>query len=117
MRDIKLTAWEEMVADTLAQGHTRTVTARHLGTSEGSIQSAVASIRAKTGGKNLVHALLILSERGLIERVDTMREIPSLHPNAGRVAQALHVKLVSELNWREFIELRSAYETAIARGW
>lgn len=117
----ELNDWDLRVARTLAEGNTRIEAANLLTTmdkkvTEPMVQAVIKKISRVVGGRNTVQSLLILQARGVLSP-PTDTDVPPLHPEAGAAARALHVSLVSCLNWREFRELRAAYEQAVRWGW
>jgi DNA-binding CsgD family transcriptional regulator len=109
------TPWELRVASTIAQGYTRAEAAEILSRAEPSIQSALKQLAVKTQARNTIQMIVTLDRLGLLEQPAAI--VPDLPDEAGPVMKALHVRLVSCLDLREFRELRDCFDKAVRRGW
>lgn len=112
-----LTDEEREVVVLLARGATREDAARRLLISTVTLARRMQSVYEKTGAQNTVHAVAILCQRGELDGL-AGRGRPTVLPNAsdGPACKALYAKLMTELDWRAFQELRIAYRVCSELG-
>lgn len=112
-----LTEDEREVVLLLARGTSRAETAQRLNSSPTTVARLMQRVYAKTSAVNTVHAITILCQRGELNDL-SRQERPTVLPSLsdGPACQALHARLMSELDWRSFQELRIAYRVCSELG-
>ena len=113
---VEITPRERLVFTMIGQGHGREAIAEEIGCARSGIDRLMRDLHKATKVEGTIPLLIHLLNEGQLPELEPKREMPDLQPETPTQHAVWTRLVVSSYNWRDFRDMRQAYETVKRQG-